>query len=773
MNTPAHEEHRMIAEFMLAICTLAVAVGVGGLIEGDGHTVTLAATAIGAHLVALVLRRSGIGVFTSILASFAALVVLSTMSWYPETAIGGILPGLDTLSLVRTDLGDAWRLFSEEVAPVPGTTGLVFIAAFGIWFAATLSDWAGFRIGSPVEALIPAATLFVFTSILDHQPYGARLLPSLVALASALLFVLFQRQSMPSVTPNWLGGQRAGARSLALVGTGVVASSLIAGVAITPILPWAEAEPLVNLNEGDGDDTREVKSPLVDIQSRLVDLQNEEMLTVTTTDPAYIRLTALSKFDGQVWNIPKQQFPPIEDGLINSPAASRPESDRTRFQVNVGDLDQPWAPVVNEPARVLNSTTELSYHAETAAMIVSSSVSNGASYELEVVQPTQNADQLRAAPQPQRGPLYDLHTELPANFPATVIETALNATAGSGTQYDQMLALQNFFTSEFVYDLNVDNGHGSSAIETFLAQRAGYCEQFSATFAAMARTLGYPSRVVVGFTQGEPVAGQADTFSVKGLNAHAWPEVYFEGIGWVGFEPTPGRGNPSSVDHTQREPRQASPDDPNQAESTATTTTVAPTPTTIAGTPPTTAPAFNPGGAAPAPPPPGGGGGDADSSLPGWLRWFGLLAVVGACYLGLVLGAPALRRQRRQAAATTPERRVELSWTQALEQLALVGMVRRSEETAAEFTDRARRTHPDLAEPLASLAEGHTLSMFAPETCPTEVVRESEQSQGRIRAWVNQRLGTKGRIVAAIHPRNVMGNRVLGSLQVNRRSART
>lgn len=77
-------------------------------------------------------------------------------------------------------------------------------------------------------------------------------------------------------------------------------------------------------------------------------------------------------------------------------------------------------------------------------------------------------------------------------------------------------------------------------VSEFLAQRRGYCEQFAGTYAAFARAVGLPSRVVVGYTPGE--LRDDGRYYVQGKHAHAWPEIYFDGVGWVPFEPTPGRG---------------------------------------------------------------------------------------------------------------------------------------------------------------------------------------------------------------------------------------
>lgn len=78
--------------------------------------------------------------------------------------------------------------------------------------------------------------------------------------------------------------------------------------------------------------------------------------------------------------------------------------------------------------------------------------------------------------------------------------------------------------------------------------------------AAMARTLGIPARVAVGFTPGEPRSD--GTMSVGLRDAHAWPELYFEGVGWTRFEPTPTRG--SAPDYTRQETPAGTPSGPAQ-----------------------------------------------------------------------------------------------------------------------------------------------------------------------------------------------------------------
>lgn len=133
---------------------------------------------------------------------------------------------------------------------------------------------------------------------------------------------------------------------------------------------------------------------------------------------------------------------------------------------------------------------------------------------------------------------------MPADIPAIVGETARAVTAGATDDYERAQLLQDFFRDrdEFSYDLDTGYGYGYQAMAQFLEERRGFCQHFAATMAMMARTLGIPSRVVVGFL--EPERNTGDEFVFTSDNVHSWPELYFEGVGWVRFEPTQGIGAP-------------------------------------------------------------------------------------------------------------------------------------------------------------------------------------------------------------------------------------
>jgi transglutaminase-like putative cysteine protease len=156
-------------------------------------------------------------------------------------------------------------------------------------------------------------------------------------------------------------------------------------------------------------------------------------------------------------------------------------------------------------------------------------------------------DEMRSAT--TDNPPRSLYLALHDSVDDTVHDLAAGATASAPTDADKMIALQNWFRSKFTYGVTAPADRSRDAIATFLTTRRGNCQPVATTFAVMARTLGIPSRVAVGFTPGELDADGA--YTVFGRHSHAWPEVWFDGIGWVPFEPTPHHSIPGAEDSTE------------------------------------------------------------------------------------------------------------------------------------------------------------------------------------------------------------------------------
>ncbi|MCL6456685.1 MAG: transglutaminase domain-containing protein [Gorillibacterium sp.] len=161
------------------------------------------------------------------------------------------------------------------------------------------------------------------------------------------------------------------------------------------------------------------------------------------------------------------------------------------------------------------------------------------------------------------------YLQLPDNLPQRVKQLALDITTDATTPYDKVKAVEVYLQSTYPYtnEPNEHKGGSTDFVDKFLFETMeGYCDYFSTSMAVLVRSLGMPARWVKGFTSGtserdssipeEVMRGEfadtdpdgAGTYTVHNSNAHSWVEVYFEGWGWVPFEPTSGFSVPYAVD---------------------------------------------------------------------------------------------------------------------------------------------------------------------------------------------------------------------------------
>jgi hypothetical protein len=302
--------------------------------------------------------------------------------------------------------------------------------------------------------------------------------------------------------------------------------------------------------------------------------------------------------------------------------------------------------------------------------------------------------------------------ELPEDFPADVRDLAREKTAGAIGPYQQAMALQDFLRNNYTYDEAAPAGHSDDHLRYFLFRsKIGYCEQFAGAFAAMARSLGLPARVAVGFTPGaydQPL----DIFHVTTKEAHAWPEVHINGMGWVAFEPTPGRFEPNPTNYTGTYNPAANP-----VLATTTTTTSAedpsaPTPTTERA-PKAEQDPFDQGSAA---------------SDNGFLRWLMQVALVGLAVAAVLAVPPILKRQRRvRRRRLGPARaRVAGAWSEALDRLREAGAAPAVTLTPLEFAVGGTRSiAADVGTPMTRLARIFTKASYSPGDPSEEEVSQA------------------------------------------------
>jgi transglutaminase-like putative cysteine protease len=533
-------------ELALVAVTASAVIGLIRLFSDGSFVVPALAAAVASHALGWTCRRRGVGVLASAAASGVGLVLAVAWLVEPHTTAFGV-PGGATWQAVSNDLREAWERFGNVKAPTVPLRGFVLATVVGAWSAAAAADLFAFRMRARFEAMAPAFTLFVFGSILGADRF--RLPATGLYLAAVLTFVLLSEAARRSRVGSWFAGRsREGDRALLRDGAVVGGVALVLALAVGPHVPGAGSSGLLSWRDGKQGSgrSRVTVSPLVDIRGRLVEQSNVELFTVRSDGPSYWRLTSLDRFDGTIWS----SLGTYQTARGSLPGAAAPrDTPRSLTQEYViGPLGTIWLPAAFRPERVLG-IKGTRYDRDSNSLLAETPTSDALRYSVVSAIPQLDAAELASASGVVPGDVARRYLALPSEFPGTIAATAQDVTADATNPYEQARALQDWFRSpRFTYDLTVGPGHDLNAMERFLATKRGYCEQFAGTFAAMARSLGLPARVAVGFVPG---SRQDDgRYHVAGRDAHAWPEVYLSGFGWVPFEPTPGRAAPGAESYT-------------------------------------------------------------------------------------------------------------------------------------------------------------------------------------------------------------------------------
>ncbi len=163
------------------------------------------------------------------------------------------------------------------------------------------------------------------------------------------------------------------------------------------------------------------------------------------------------------------------------------------------------------------------------------------SYRSQSFVPVADENILRAASFRYPDWVRENYILVPISTPQRVIQRTLDLTAGARNPYDRAKAIEQYLRQfEYTTDLPAPP-QDQDIVDYFLFDlQKGYCDYFATAMVVMARAASLPARLVVGYSRGTYDATN-DRYVVTEADAHSWPEIYFEGIGWVPFEPTSGR----------------------------------------------------------------------------------------------------------------------------------------------------------------------------------------------------------------------------------------
>ena len=651
--------------------------------------------------------ESGLAVLVQFLAaSFAVLLIC-----VPESLTLGFIPGPSSISALVSSVSAGFEDVATKQIPLAITGGLITIFTLGFGFLALIVDGlvSDLRVSkAPALLLLTVWAFPVYFASVHTKPVH------MAAISAAFITVLLTEYASsvfraPGSEESAVGNEkhtaatRPGAGALRQRGTVVTwarnglrrfpgtallagALALVLGIGLPTVLPAITATPHYS-SERTEDLT--IINPFLTLRKDLQNPSDDPVFTYTTTDPGGvepIRLTSVSEFDGEVWKpaeFPLSRSRTADGGLANA-RKHAPAGAQQSAEFSIGNLDQAYLPAPFAPTQTHSAGPQWLYDPKTLTIVGSGVTSRGLSYSVDYLSVQPTAKELDDAGADAGRSADQKYTQLPNDVPADITDKARELTKDAESQWAKAAAIQAYFHSgDFTYSLEAPTKASSSALADFMRQKKGYCVQFSAAMASMTRSLGIPTRIGVGFTAGtETGDGQ---YQVTFAQAHAWPELFFDDIGWVRFEPTPG-GPVGEIPAWTTASGQS-----EDAEPTEEPTSESPEPTPeetddAGGAEDEESDSSDPGAA------------DAAADVPPWV-WLTLAAAVVLAFLLLpVIVRSAQRRRRLRAGAVG-------LWDEITATAADAGLPIRSSMTAPAAASALAEHAPESAAELESAAQ--------------------------------------------------------------------
>lgn len=732
----------LLGTALCAFATCAAVTALGHLIEpGRWLTVTWVAVVLVAGVVAATRAVTRAWWAPTLVGLVAAVAGVLVRYGAPPGRIQ-VLPDLGSLDRTLATAREGVSVINASLVPMAGVRPAELLVVVGAVTVLLATDLIAVGLGVPALAGLPLLALWAPTVFLGFPASGWSI--AWTALAYLLLLAL-------SAAPASARSDRARRTGTALAGAvAVVVAALVAGPVVAALPGWASlalptlgSGPVGPLQLSDNLDLREslgTRSGQVVLRYTVVppggapaDAEEDpgatqgldgpspspsadDTVVVTARVVGPLRAFTLTTFDGRAWQrddaVDVAPWAPGE--LLSSDPALRgdtPDASRgtlAAVEVEVGGLRERRLPV-STFARTVTVDGSWAYDEDRDEVVGRRSTFDGMHYSMLVEVPDLTAADLTGAEVGEPGD-DGASLEVPdTDHAAQIADLAREITADAATPYEQAMALQSYFRAgtNFTYDTRIAPARSQDAVWDFLQSRRGYCVQFATSMTMMARTLGIPARVGVGFLPGD---NNGDgTYVVTGRKSHAWPELYFAGQGWVRFEPTPAVQ--SGLPPLWSDPFAGISQDASRPDE-AIPTAAAPTP----GARQTTAPSTS------AP---------VEEAGESWTR----VGVIGGIVLVLVVvGLSLVRRRTRTRADETPER----AWLRARRRLASRGVTWADSTTPREVVtsveDQVRAASGNgldatTAGALRALARTVERQRYAPtpeEVAPEDLVRWTE-----------------------------------------------
>ena len=481
--------------------------------------------------------------------SFIGLCVLIG-GFVPDAPLR-VIPSPDALAELHVTLQQGMNTISTSGIPVAVGPGIVCLTTLGIGAVAMVTHVISVCLNKPVLAGAPLIAIFVVpaATLSTGAPWWGFLLTAggwlLILTTDARLSLNRWGQLLPRSTQS-----RADVPGLAGAATrlGVIA---VAFALVVPVLiPNLADQLFANHGRGPtsdngsgsaGDNAGTIGlNPLVTLRRDLLSTAKINVMsyTTTSTQPSYLRIAVLEQFDGSTFKIAPlpNSLPTVQGALqaLNNGTEAGTGTGTATYVLASTKFSSQYLPTPYHPTTI-SIAGDWRLDQNTSMVVSQQGLTNGATWTVTADETEPTATQLRAAKQtPADAQQFSVLT---SRYPPNIKAQALQVTAGAQSSYDMALDLQIWFRTNFTYSTNFPSTNSADYLQQFLRDRVGYCEQFASAMALMARSLGIPARVAVGFTPG--AKNSSGNYIVTTQDAHAWPELWFHNIGWVRFEPTP------------------------------------------------------------------------------------------------------------------------------------------------------------------------------------------------------------------------------------------
>ncbi|MDY7042178.1 MAG: transglutaminase domain-containing protein, partial [Chloroflexota bacterium] len=487
------------------------------------------------------------------------------LTWLREAGIR-----VTTLVAEATAWIDSW--FGQQRAS--GPMGSLFGMAFILWGSAAFAGWSIARERHPLSSFLPLGWVLATSVYLGGAEQAFLLFfTSCVVMMAPPMTLRQEEQGWKSRQVDYSEEFRLDAKmaGLAAVAVVVVSSFALPNVRVWAVVDWfwqhtqgpqRAAEELLDRVFPDAESARKGGSwgrgvsaawPREHLLGGNPDLGRTVVMQIVTDDPppapegfpneewrpretVYWRGTTYSEYVGVGWrqgSTKTEQQPPYAS--LEAPERPGRRPLRQEFTLLVSHGQTLYA--AGDPQSVDRAVNARRQRGSDDLVAVEGREDN---YHVLSLIPQVTAQQLAEAPATYPPPIEEDYLALPGDLPQRVIDLAQEVTKEAETPYARALSLETYLRS-FPYDLEVAKSpEERDVVDYFLFDlQRGYCDYFASTMVVMARSVGIPARLAVGYAMGS-YDFQQKAYVVTEADAHAWPELYFPDYGWIPFEPTSG-----------------------------------------------------------------------------------------------------------------------------------------------------------------------------------------------------------------------------------------